>query len=92
MNRQNGVGKRVAEARTTTESASNGRNIQWQQQAREIERSKAIFANELKRGLRILRYAGQCKCGLMLTRRDRNRKGTYTCPHCGASGRVTRVA
>jgi hypothetical protein len=46
------------------------------------------LANALRRGLRLLHYQGKCKCGLMLTERDRSQnKQTYRCPHCGASGR-----
>ncbi len=60
--------------------------------ARLVERSKAELANEFKRGLLVLRYAGQCKCGMMLTQRDlRQKKGKYTCPRCGASGPLTVV-
>ena len=57
------------------------------------KREKEEFAGELKRGLLLLHYVGQCKCGLMLTERDRNQrtKKTYSCPHCGVSGPLVAV-
>ena len=70
------------------------KQTQIQRQAQELERGKAELAAELKRGLLLLRYLGRCKCGLMLTGRDRHqkKKQTYSCPHCGASGPLAEVA
>ena len=63
------------------------KQIQLHRDAQKAKQAKDEFASELKRGLLLLRYLGQCKCGLMLTERDRNqKKTTYSCPHCGASG------
>jgi len=69
------------------------KQTQVQRQAQEVERGKAELAAELKRGLLLLRYLGHCKCGLMLTGRDRNqKKNTFKCPHCGTSGPLAEVA
>jgi len=58
-----------------------------------LQRARDEFASELKRGLLLLRYVGHCKCGLMLTERDREPKtGRYRCPHCGATGALAGVA
>ena len=48
----------------------------------------ADLAHALEKSLVILRYSGKCKCGLMLTERDRDpkKKTAYLCPHCGRSG------
>jgi predicted SprT family Zn-dependent metalloprotease len=69
------------------------KQIQLDRIARETQRMKDEFAGEIKRGLLLLRYLGRCKCGLMLTERDRKQgKKTYRCPHCGASGPLLDVA
>ena len=71
----------------------NSRQIQADRQARQAKRAKEEFAGELKRGLLLLPSLGHCKCGLMLTERDRSsKKNTYNCPHCGASGPLVGVA
>lgn len=70
----------------------NSKQTQIQRRAQEIEKGKEELAGALKRGLLLLRYLGHCKCGLMLTERDRNaKKATFRCPHCGASGPLVAV-
>lgn len=69
------------------------RQTQLQRHALKVERGKQELAEELKRGLLMLRYLGRCQCGLMLTGRDRNHnKNTYLCPHCGASGPLAAIS
>ena len=44
---------------------------------------------ESKGFVRVLRYRGRCKCGMMLTDRDKNRgSNTYACPKCGKNGKL----
>jgi len=69
------------------------KQTQLQRQVLEAARAKDELAGELKRGLLLLRYLGHCKCGLMLTGRDKvENKDTYNCPHCGARGPLVEVA
>ena len=50
----------------------------------EIKTGQEAFARALTRSLVILRYKGKCKCGLMLTEKDKSPNAeTYHCPHCG---------
>lgn len=57
---------------------------------------KKSFERELAGGLQLLQFHGTCKCGLMLTNRDRDeptarRDITYSCPHCGRSGLLSKL-
>lgn len=60
------------------------------QQRREdaIKAGAAELAHALEKSLVIRRFEGTCKCGLMLTDRDRDpkKKTVYNCPHCGRAG------
>lgn len=68
-------------------------NTMLERRVKEAKRSKETLDGELRRGLLLLRYLGQCKCGLMLTEQDRSKKrNVYNCPHCGASGPLVGVA
>ena len=50
----------------------------------EIKTGQEDLARALTRTLVILRYKGNCKCGLMLTEQDKTSKAeTYKCPQCG---------
>jgi len=53
----------------------------------EIKTGKEALAHALTKSLVLLRYKGDCKCGMMLTDRDKKPNAeTYLCPHCGKSG------
>jgi hypothetical protein len=59
----------------------------------EIKLGQEALASALAKSLVLLRYKGNCKCGLMLTERDKNPKtNTYRCPQCGKSGPLAIVA
>ena len=64
--------------------------VQLRRQEAAAVAEQKLFARELAGGLRLLRFRGTCKCGLMLTERDQDASGktgeSYTCPHCGRSG------
>ncbi len=65
---------------------SKGQQARLIRRKAEIRIGKEAFASALEKTLVILRYVGNCKCGLMLTSRDRSRKtNTYVCPQCGKS-------
>ena len=53
----------------------------------EIKTGQEALAHALTKSLVLLRFKGNCKCGMMLTNQDKNPKGnSYLCPHCGKSG------
>ena len=58
----------------------------------EIKTGQEALARELSQSLVILRYKGNCKCGLMLAEQDKNPNAeTYRCPHCGKSGPLASI-
>jgi len=59
----------------------------------EIKTGKEALASALAKTLVLLPLKGNCKCGMMLTERDKNAKAeTYRCPRCGKSGPLAPVA
>ena len=53
----------------------------------EFKTGQEDLARALGRSLVLLRFKGNCKCGMMLTDQDKNPNAeTYRCPHCGKSG------
>ena len=63
------------------------KNAMIQRREKTIQAGKEELALALARTLVMRPYQGKCKCGLMLTERDKNRgKSTYTCPRCGRTG------
>ena len=69
--------------------SSKGQEARLQRQAVEIIKGKEALAAELAKTLVMRPHKGNCRCGLMLTERDRNPKsGNYLCPRCGKSGRL----
>lgn len=58
----------------------------------EIKTGQEALAHALTKSLVLLRYKGNCKCGMMLTNQDKKPKGeSYLCPHCGKSGPLASV-
>jgi hypothetical protein len=54
---------------------------------KERKDNAAQFAEALTRTLSQAVFRGSCKCGLMLTERDKGaKKGHYSCPRCGWTG------
>jgi hypothetical protein len=67
-------------------------NAMIQRREKTIQAGKEELAMALARTLVLLPYQGKCKCGLMLTERDKNRgKSTYTCPRCGKTGPLVQA-
>jgi len=59
----------------------------------EVKAGQESLAHALTKTLVLLPHKGNCKCGMMLTEKDRNPKTeTYHCPRCGNSGPLTLVA
>lgn len=57
---------------------------------KEITYNAEQLAHALTKTLSRSPFQGKCKCGLMLTERDRGPgKKNYTCPRCGRSGELT---
>jgi len=55
----------------------------------EIKSGQEALAHALTKSLVLLRYKGNCKCGMMLTEQDKKSKAeTYLCPHCGKTGPI----
>ncbi|MEI6168793.1 MAG: hypothetical protein WCS52_16550 [bacterium] len=53
----------------------------------EIKTGQEALAHALTKSLVLLRFKGNCKCGMMLTEQDKKPNAeTYLCPHCGKSG------
>ncbi len=53
----------------------------------EIKTGQEALAHALTKSLVLLKFKGNCKCGMMLTNQDETQKAnTYRCPHCGKSG------
>ena len=53
----------------------------------EIKTGQEALAHALTKSLVLLKFKGNCKCGMMLTNQDETPKAnTYRCPHCGKSG------
>jgi len=66
----------------------------WQLRSRKKARENraADQAREMKGAVVLMHYRGKCKCGALLTDRDKNRgKTTFTCPCCGKSGHLVRT-
>jgi len=59
----------------------------------EIKSGQEALAHALTKSLVLLRYKGNCKCGMMLTEQDKKPKTeSYLCPHCGKSGPIASKA
>jgi hypothetical protein len=72
---------RMTNKATTTERIAERREG-------EIRANAEQLAHALTRTLSQSVFQGRCKCGLMLTERDRGPKGKhYSCPRCGWIGK-----
>jgi len=60
--------------------------------AAEIKTGQEDLARALAKTLVLLRFKGNCKCGMMLAEQDKNRSAdSYLCPRCGKSGPLAKV-
>ena len=76
-----------------SEPLSKSQEARLHRREAEIKTGQEALASALAKSLVLLRYKGNCRCGLMLTERDKNPNAeTYRCPHCGKSGPLAPVA
>ena len=71
---------------TESEALSKSQEARLLRRKAEIKIGQDALASALAKSLVLLRFKGNCKCGLMLTEQDKNPKTkTYLCPQCGKS-------
>jgi len=75
-----------------TTQGSTRQSIMLERSAAALQKSEEEVAQAVSRGsLVMLHYGGKCKCGMMLTEKDRDKnKKTSTCPSCGRSAKADR--
>ena len=75
----------MSEKRTTAQKMS-------ERLANEKKDNALQFARALTRTLSQAVFKGKCKCGMMLTERDKAAGSSrHTCPRCGWRGELLRV-